>query len=1820
MQKAEKIKSTTATRSHAAAHTQVHAKVETGFFAPVHHHAGSSPLIQPFFQPKLNISQPGDPYEREADAMADQVMRMQEPSPVVNAPVANAGVAATPVVDEGVQRKEEEPEETAIQPKFSEGNIPAFNNQPFTGSMQAKPALSDSLMVNAKGHLVQRTMEGEDEPLQRQAETEEQIQPRNYTTNSQAAGSTKGRAPPAAFSQQLHQNAGGGQPLDSGTRQFMESRFHSNFEQVRIHTGPRATELSTHIQAQAFTHGPNIYFNAGRYQPDTGAGRHLLAHELTHTIQQGAATAVRPFLKVGEGTAAFAANNSAHKPPVPWSSKTSSLPAVQPAMSKGSGEGLNKHEQVSRQRNSAAGEDSLVQTKPEAGANPVRPELLKAVAYAQSQVGKVDANKQDAEGNRVGWRHLVDYFKTAMGPDKVIAPGGHQTPGSVLEENIRVKGKPIKAQKPNQNDPKVQVDRDAMPSWCGIFVFWSLNKGGVPMPKWTMGGNAVKLKAAYGPSHIPRPGDIAYFNTNSHYAIVDRTEPAQAPASERRNVRVYTVNGNTAGQDNLGGQVQIKSHALSHWDGFFNPLYGIEDKLPANPAEITEAELQQIAGLAAEANHAGQVESKPAPVTDYPPASPPTANALLPLPAQVPEQQNGLQQEAAVKTQETPIREQAPKSPADDPAFQQVKAGVGTVKKTQQQHDTAEHKQVAAQNAATIPHELDVNSQAQYHQVGAMDKQQPQPFNEDAFKTQLQQRIQAALPKTDEETVDRYKNKEKGKKKMEEARSGMRADVAAEKQKADYAIATTAAAAPDTAVAVPKPHQPMQNEEPGAKPWVPEAQTAAPKPKTDAEISLEKEAVALDTQMADNKVTEGQLANSNEPAFTTALESKKNAQTEARNTPNEYRAVEQPQLAKAQKEAQANVMGGLEGMHNLRKGLFGQVDGSKNNTKNKDEEKRKEIAGKLQGIYNTTKKEVEDKLTKLETNVTTAFDAAATAANAVFEKNVNKRLDDHYGWTTVDDTIREAFAGLSPEIDRIFREEKKLFVDSMDTAINSIAKTVATELNAAIKRINDGKKEADTYWNSLSPEMQKIGETARQEMNGKFEELEQSVHQKHEHLVDKLSQKYIDHVGKLEETFNKIKDSKKGWLAAAFDAIAGVIKTIIQLTEMLFETLVRVAQVIGSIIEDPIGFLSNMVQAIKQGLGQFVANLALHLKKGLFEWLLGAMPPGIQFPDKWDLTGIFTFVMQIIGLTWANIRQRAVKKLGEPVVSALEEVFEIFQIIRKEGLAGLWKYIKDKVGNLQVLIIDAIKQYIMEKVIMAGVEWVIGLLNPAGAFIKACKAIYSIVKFFIDKGKQILDFVNTVIDSIALIVAGNLSQAANWIEQALARLIPLVIGFLASLLGLGDIAAKVQKIITAIQSPINKAIDWVLDKAVVLAKKLGLDKVAKSVKGSVDKTKNWAKDKAQKGKEKVKETAAKVLDWLGIRKLFKLKDGKKHEIYFASKENPSAKVMIASDPLTLEAILLSGMWMTYKLSKATKNKLKAEGEAIDALRPKQNVTTGKQIQIHFNNIAQALTAATGVDVPATQAKSTGSRGSGTKLIGEGVKVHPLSLNPGSLAGSPPTVDSEMGEELKARYPNMFVAGHLLNDNLHGPGNERWNLVPLTQKANSNMKTKIEGPVKKKVLSEGAVVNMTVTVAFKAGALNEASADYPEGQMPDSVSVQVEELEHDGSTWKPASPQPAWAKHASQKIDNDTRNIAGFGGAGPRTINPNTSDEQDLARLAYIGKEKAKAIVDFRVPANLPKGRTKYWFTTVDDLLMVPGIGQGTVDAIKKDTKTVSFRF
>ena len=117
-------------------------------------------------------------------------------------------------------------------------------------------------------------------------EKKEKLQRKAMNGNSASPATISESAPLPSLTSHQASGSTGGTALPGGTRAEMESVFGADFGRVRIHTDPVAVQMNRQLNARAFTHGSNIYFNQGEYQPGSYEGSKLLAHELTHVLQQ----------------------------------------------------------------------------------------------------------------------------------------------------------------------------------------------------------------------------------------------------------------------------------------------------------------------------------------------------------------------------------------------------------------------------------------------------------------------------------------------------------------------------------------------------------------------------------------------------------------------------------------------------------------------------------------------------------------------------------------------------------------------------------------------------------------------------------------------------------------------------------------------------------------------------------------------------------------------------------------------------------------------------------------------------------------------------------------------------------------------------------------------------------------------------------------------------------------------------------------------------------------------------------------------------------------------------------------------------------------------------------------------------------------------------------------------------------------------------------------------------------------------------------------------------------------------------------------------
>lgn len=257
-------------------------------------------------QRKLLVGNPGDLYEKEADAVADKIIDRSMSGPQFF-PATN--------------HSNNHPGAGIIQEKpLAESITPLIQKQEEEEEVQAKQWIHIQRQEVEEEEPIQAQVEEEEEPVQAQMQPEEEEElatqqgqvmelPENEALaagqveeEEEVQANPNGQASLNSFTEsKLQTGPGSGNKMDSAIQREMESGFGADFSGVSIHTDSTSEQMNKELGAQAFTHGNDIYFNKGKYNPQSKEGKHLLAHELTHTIQQKGMIPARLQMTIGDG-------------------------------------------------------------------------------------------------------------------------------------------------------------------------------------------------------------------------------------------------------------------------------------------------------------------------------------------------------------------------------------------------------------------------------------------------------------------------------------------------------------------------------------------------------------------------------------------------------------------------------------------------------------------------------------------------------------------------------------------------------------------------------------------------------------------------------------------------------------------------------------------------------------------------------------------------------------------------------------------------------------------------------------------------------------------------------------------------------------------------------------------------------------------------------------------------------------------------------------------------------------------------------------------------------------------------------------------------------------------------------------------------------------------------------------------------------------------------------------------------------------------------------------------------------------------------------
>jgi len=1054
----------------------------------------------------------------------------------------------------------------------------------------------------------------------------------------------------------------------------------------------------------------------------------------------------------------------------------------------------------------------------------------------------------------------------------------------------------------------------------------------------------------------------------------------------------------------------------------------------------------------------------------------------------------------------------APTSPPEyDERYQQVTHRLSILAKAERSHKPLTIKMQEAKSATRQPMQEPVAVGMSSHvdaMAAAKDSPAETPAREESFEAVLQRALNKIALRTSSEMKDFAKNPDRKIGVLADVQAGVEEEKKGPTKELQEAAQHLPPRGPEDPPAKDVPALPNRS-----APDHIGAQDVLPDPKPEDEVSFEQDQKSAEDAVAKTTLTEEELAASNEPSFEAVLKERDKVLDSCKESAQQYREAETGFLKHSAQELSA-------GENNTRFALRHAANTKHSDVRVKQEDlahnstdERQSIASAMQSTYVAAKSIVDNKLAMLGPAVDSMFSQSFNILFELLQENVRDELE---AWEDKRHSSlggkflwwKDKAVGTShlEGAKKIYEKERLEFEKHMGFVFKRIAKFVDRTLAECRKAITDGQEAlAELISDQRDPRLKKFAEQTATLIKSDFEGLQQTVEEKKNDLANSLANHYKDSRATVDKWIEAEKDKHRGILGGLWNMAVGIYEAVVNFKNKLLNILRKGIELILSIVRHPIRFLENLVASVKKGIGQFAENIADHLREAALGWLLGEVPSSaIHIPKDLSPASIFGLVMEILGLTPEKIRARAAHIVGEQNVQVLERVFSLLHKYFVEGPAALWEELQSMLGDLKDAIIEGVRDWVLAQVIRKGLAQLALMLNPVGAFIEACLAIYNLIVFFIDHARQIGEMLEGIFDSIQDMVDGKIDAAAVRIENAMTRSLTLLLGFLTSLINIPSPASAIHRIVSSLQDKVYKAVDWLLEKFKKLAMNAGV--------------------------------AIKTAAHKAFRLLFPVEsfgaNGEHHtiEAVQAGEEYP---IVVHSKGMDLEALIEEAKDKRVKGATALERAYKAyqkihireiplqDKKERDALEDKTAAEGEKKIKA-YKEVA-ALIKDVFPRIPSIANRTDKTLITYGPLHGEfggsSMTAHPLAHDNWDKGSEPKhnlppvMIDPSWPASRKERYKR----GHLLNQLLGGPGDEARNLTPLTSSANGLHSARVESKIKEIVKPNNhRLMHYDVHVNYPGSKRTPpagSAANKVEGNFAISLATKWYELEPAGKGYK-----------------------------------------------------------------------------------------------------------
>ena len=966
----------------------------------------------------------------------------------------------------------------------------------------------------------------------------------------------------------LQRTSGSGQPLPNSVRDFFEPRFGHDFAGVRVHTGADAVDLSQELNARAFTQGHNIYFGSGQYAPHTQAGRELLAHELTHVIQQAEAPPVRKTKTAQEAVSSGVeidessaiedtprAGSALHAEPPPTEARASTRDELASTRTKNSS---SRKEQGTRS-------EALT-------SSPVSRPASRATVQFSHAVSKPD-DPLELEADAVAGEVLggsgvagVAISSAPRGSTNVIARQANDKPEDRAEKIA--------------DEVEEILDKDP----------WDSNE--------TASRKLVKLDNATREPVIEKLKDRINWMVWSRFATLLSETPPPVMQKPRGTPDARAAEASTVKQ----AASEVKQAAQAGWIDAPKP--------PAKDEVVNEAKGKSEKGKGKEgAKGAKGAKGKAKPEKAGPatvPKGPPLPTARPDVEPLVPPPPAGL-------------------TPAAEKRFKGVQGNAKTaaVKQTQK-IPNAEENVKGARKAVTEP-EAEADAKVEDKLVETLGaRPEPSPEIEELCQ-KIYEVIRAKRP-PDEDALVKADTKAMAKAAGGELNETVEGDVKRVDKNYDAMDDKPKGAPPPQAPPLEAPPGPADKQDINAKAAVPDAVPAKD--------------VSLDADVKDNEKKMEDAGMNSEPAklvedgpIAEAREAQGELKKKAERDPAEVLAEQQAARAAAGADMQALQASALKALTTARSTTVTDVQTKKTGMVESEEQTRKRISKEAQGIFSKAQTEVNTLLTPLPKTAMEKWEKGVAVLSEEFKQHlarVKSWIDERHsgGWGSVV-SLWDSVAGLPDWVTEEYDEAEKTFGDGVCKLIREISVDVNSVIATCEALIDGAHKEIAKLFTDLPESLKEWALQEQASFDKQLAGLQDKVTKTQKDFNKDLADRAAQSVQDVRQQIHELREAAKGLIGRIADAINaflddpvkfiinGLLKLLGISPSAFWAVVAKIEQVISDIADDPLGFASNLMDAVGQGFQNFFDNIGTHLMKGMLDWLLGGLSDvGVHDSDR----------------------------------------------------------------------------------------------------------------------------------------------------------------------------------------------------------------------------------------------------------------------------------------------------------------------------------------------------------------------------------------------------------------------------------------------------------------------------------------------------------------------------------------------------------------------------------------------------------------------------